>query len=569
VTFLFTDIEGSTRLWESEPAAMQAGLARHDAILRATIDGQGGYVFSTSGDGLAAAFQAASAAVAAAMGAQDLFWREEWPTSRPLRVRMGLHTGEAQWRDGDYFGPALNRAARLMAAGGGGQILCSAATAGLVEGQVSLVDLGEHRLRDLDGPLRVFQIGQGRFPPIRTLDPLPGNLPLPTSSFVGRHRELKEVSEALKTYHLVALTGVGGVGKTRLALEAASRLAEEFPEGVFVMELGAVGDPTAVPDVVAAALGVIPQPGLSVAQSVASALEGRRRLLLLDNCEHVLDVVAELVSQILAGSATVKVLATSREALRLTQEHVWPVPSLSVGGDEADAVALFTERATAVAPRFSLDSYGDRAAVEEICRRLDGIPLAIELAASRMASMSPDEVRDRLGDRFRLLSGARRGLERHQTLRNAVQWSYDLLSPQEQGLLDCCSVFAGGFDLHAAVAVAGGPDELEVLDLLASLVRKSLLVAERVAAGTRLAMLETIRQFGEERLAASGHSDPVRDLHAHHYAAMERPVMELWNGPDQKQPTNGWTGSWPTCVPPSSGQPSKVTWTPLPPSRSS
>jgi predicted ATPase len=290
-----------------------------------------------------------------------------------------------------------------------------------------------------------------------------------------------------------------------------------------------------VPDVVAAVLGVIAQQGLSVTQSVASALEGRRRLLILDNCEHVVDVSADLVSEIVAGSASVKVLTTSREALRLTQEHVWPVPSLSVAGDEADAVALFTDRATAVAPRFSLDSDEDRAVVEEICRRLDGIPLAIELAASRMASMSPYEVRDRLHDRFRLLSGARRGLERHQTLRNAVQWSYDLLGQEEQALLDRCSVFAGGFDLPAALAVAGGTDELEVLDVLASLVRKSLITAERVATGTRYAMLETIRQFGEERLAASGLSVLVRDLHARHYAAMEAPVMALWNGPDQKQ----------------------------------
>jgi hypothetical protein len=292
---------------------MQTGLARHDAILRAAIDDHDGDVFSTSGDGRAAAFPAASAAVAAALAAQDLLGREEWPTSRPLRVRMGLHTGEAQWRDGDYFGPALNRAARLMAAGGGGQVLCSAATAGLVEGQVSLVDLGEHRLRDLDGPLRVFQIGQGRFPPIRALDVFPGNLPLRTSSFVGRHRELEEVSVALGSFRLVTLTGVGGVGKTRLALEAAAGLAGDFPEGVFVVELAAVGDPRAVPDVVAAVLGVIQQPGLSVTQSVASALEARHRLLLVDNCEHVLDGVADLVSEVLARSATVKVLATSRK----------------------------------------------------------------------------------------------------------------------------------------------------------------------------------------------------------------------------------------------------------------
>jgi predicted ATPase len=325
------------------------------------------------------------------------------------------------------------------------------------------------------------------------------------------------------------------VGKTQLALEAAAGLAGDFPEGVFVVELAAVGDPGAVPDVVAAVLGVIQQPGQSVAQSVAAALEGRRRLLLLDNCEHLLDAAAQMVSEILAGSATVKVLATSREALRLPAEHVWPVPPLSVVGEEAEAVQLFVERARAVAPGFAIDASEDRAAVEDICRRLDGIPLAIELSASRMASLSPFEVRDRLHDRFRLLLGARRGVERHHTLRNAMQWSYDLLGQDERALLDRCSVFVAGFDLQAAVAVAGGADELEVLDGLASLVRKSLLTAERVASGTRYAMLETVRQFGEEQLAGSGLGDQVHDLHARHYRAMEAPVMQLWNGPDQKR----------------------------------
>jgi predicted ATPase/class 3 adenylate cyclase len=535
VTFLFTDIEGSTRLWQLDEGAMGLAVSRHDELLRAAIQDCGGTIFSTMGDGFAAAFPSVHTALQAAQAAQERLARQEWPTPEPVRVRMGLHTGEAEERHGDYFGTAVNRAARLMAVGHGGQILCSSATAELLDGDVGMVDLGEHRLRDLDRPVRVFQIGEGRFPRLRYVDLAPGNLSLPASSFVGRRRELAEVSAAVSGCRLVTLTGVGGVGKTRLALQTGAALMGDFPDGVFVVELAAVSDPGAVPDVVAAVMGVIPQPGLSVTQSVASALEGRRRLLIVDNCEQVLDAVAELVSQILVGSATVKVLATSREPLRVAEEQVWPVPSLSVAGDEADAVALFTERAQAVAPRFSLDAEGDRAVVEEICRRLDGIPLAIELAASRMASMSPHEVRDRLHDRFRLLSGARRGLERHQTLRNAVQWSYDLLSPEEQGLLDRCSVFAGGFDLPAAVALCGGADELEVLDLLASLVRKSLMVAERVATGTRYAMLETIRQFGEERLAASGLSDQIRDLHARHYRVMEAPVMELWNGPNQKQ----------------------------------
>jgi class 3 adenylate cyclase len=432
VTFLFTDIEGSTRLWQLDETAMRGAVSCHDELLRTAVEDSGGTIFSTMGDGFAAAFPSAHAALQSAQVAQERLAEQTWATPQPVRVRMGLHTGEAEERHGDYFGTAVNRAARLMAVGHGGQILCSSATAELLGGDVILVDLGEHRLRDLDRPLRVFQIGEGSFPPLRAVDVAPGNLSLPASSFVGRDRELAEVSAAVTAGRLVTLTGVGGVGKTRLALQTAAGLVGAFPEGVFVVELAAVADPGAVPDVVAAVLGVIPQPGLSVTRSVAAALEGRRRLLIVDNCEHVLDAVAELVTEILSRSAPVKVLATSREALRVADEQVWPVPSLSMVGDEAEAVALFTVRAIAVLPRFSLNAEGDRAAVEEICRRLDGIPLAIELAASRMASMSPYEVRDHLDDRFRLLSGARRGLERHQTLRNAVQWSYDR-SPWRNG----------------------------------------------------------------------------------------------------------------------------------------
>ena len=382
VTFLFTDIEGSTRLWQQGEAAMRAAVRRHDELLRAAITARGGTIFSTMGDGFAAAFPTAHGAVQAAESAQAMLSKEEWSTAEPLRVRIGLHSGEAEERDGDYFGTVVNRAARLMAIGHGGQTLCSSATAELLEGDAVMIDLGEHRLRDLDRPMHVFQIGEGPFPLLRSLDRLPGNLPVQSSSFVGRRHELEEVSAALLSCSLVTLAGVGGVGKTRLALETAAGLVTEFPEGVFLVELAAVADPDAVPDVVAAVLGVIQQPGMSMTQSVASALEGRRRLLILDNCEHVLDDVAGLVTEILARSATVKVLATSREGLCVAQEHVWPVPSLSVGRDGADAVELFVERGKAVDPRFSIDEGEDRVVVEEICQRLDGIPLAIELAAS-------------------------------------------------------------------------------------------------------------------------------------------------------------------------------------------
>ena len=319
---------------------------------------------------------------------------------------------------------------------------------------------------------------------------------------------------AVNAHRLVTLTGVGGVGKTRLATEVAARLADEFPDGVWVFELAAVADPAAVPDAVAAVLGITQQPGKSVSESVAAALEGRVRLLVFDNCEHVLDAAADLIEAILAQSATVRIVATSREGLGVADEQVWPVPSLDLsGGIDSAAVNLFVERAQSVAPRFSMATPDEAGAVVEICRRLDGIPLAIELAASRMASMTASEVRDRLDHRFRLLVGSRRGLERHQTLRHAVAWSYDLLDDAEKTLLERCSVFAGGFDLQSACAVAGfdDSDDYAVLDLLDALVRKSLLVADRSSGRTRFSMLETIRQFAEEQLVASGDGDRGSD----------------------------------------------------------
>ena len=417
---------------------------------------------------------------------------------------MGIATGEAELRGEDYFGTVLNRAARVMSAGHGGQILVDGITAGLLTG-VDLVALGPRRLRDIARPVEVFQVQApglpSDFPPLKTVDSTPGNLRPPTTSLIGRESELADVASALKAHRLVTLTGVGGVGKTRLALEVAARSAPDFPDGVWVIELAAVGDPAAVPDAVAGVLGITQQPGMTMADSVAAALEGRSRLLLFDNCEHVLDAAADMVEAILSRSATVKILATSREGLRVADEQLWPVPSLDTEAESDSAAAtLFVERAEAVVPGVSLDPV----AVVEICRRLDGIPLGIELAASRMVSMTVTEVRDRLNDRFRLLVGSRRGLERHQTLRHAVQWSYDLLDEDEQTLLNRCSVFAGGFDLAGACAVAGSEDEFATLDLLDALVRKSLLVADRSSGRTRFSMLETIRQFAEDQLAADG-----------------------------------------------------------------
>src|SRR6201996_5064795 len=397
---------------------MRNALTAHDNVLRSAIEAHEGWLFNHTGDGVCAAFASPRSAVDAAVAGLRAL---------ELPVRMGLATGEAELRDGDYFGTALNRAARVMAAGHGGQILLADSTAGLVSG-VDLLDLGPRRLRDVPIPVGVFQVRsaglRAEFPPLRALDTTPGNLRPATTSLIGRELEVPELQAAVKAHRLVTLTGVGGVGKTRLALEVAARLADDFPDGGWFFELAAVTDPAAIPDAGAALLGITQQPGKTVTESVASALEGRSRLLVFDNCEHVVDSVADLVEAILAASATVTILATGREGLGVSEEQLWRVPSLDVNsGTESAGVNLFVDRAHSVVSDFSLAQPGEADAVVEICRRLDGIPLAIELAASRMAAMTAGEVRDRLDQRFRLLVGSRRGLERHQTLRHAVAWS--------------------------------------------------------------------------------------------------------------------------------------------------
>jgi predicted ATPase len=536
VTFLFTDVEGSTRRWEADAVGMRAALAAHDEVLRRAIEAHGGWLFKHTGDGVCAAFASPRSAVDAAVAAQ----RE-----LELPVRMGLATGEAELREGDYFGAVLNRAARVMAAGHGGQILVADSSAGLLSG-VDLVDLGPRRLRDLPTAVGLFQVRvaglRTDFPPLRALDVSPGNLRAATTSFIGRESEIAELQAAVKAHRLVTLTGVGGVGKTRLATEVAARLADEFPDGVWFFDLAAVANPAAVPDAVAAVLGITQQPGKTVSESVAAALEGRVRLLVFDNCEHVVDSVADLVEPILAASATVTILATSREGLGVSEEQLWRVPSLDVNaGTESAAVNLFLDRAHSVVSDFSLAQPGEADAVVEICRRLDGIPLAIELAAARMASMTAGEVRDRLDQRFRLLVGSRRGLARHQTLRHAVAWSYDHLDDAEKPLLERCSVFAGGFDLQSACAVMGSDDDFATLDLLDALVRKSLLVADRSGGRTRFAMLETIRQFAEDQLVARGEASKIRAAHSRYFAGREADIMALWDSPRQREAYDWFT----------------------------
>ncbi|MGA5465820.1 ATP-binding protein [Mycobacterium sp. NPDC050041] len=531
VTFLFTDIEGSTRRWEADAGRMRVALAEHDESLRQVIDSHGGWLFKHTGDGVCAAFASPRAAVDAAVAAQRAL---------ELPVRMGIATGEAERRGQDYFGVVLNRVARVMAAGHGGQILLAETTAALI-GDVELIRLGPRRLRDVPVPVTIFQVCadglQATFPPLRAGGPTPGNLRPQVAKLVGRDADLAEITDTVRSHQLVTLTGVGGVGKTRLALAVAARLENEMPDGVWVIELAAVADPAAVPDAVATVLGITQEPGESLVDTIGAALQDRNQLLVFDNCEHLLEASAALIDVVVAHSATVKIITTSREGLGLAEERVRTVPSLAVAGTDSAAVTLFVERADAASQRFSMQDQRTADAVLEICRRLDGIPLAIELAASRMASMSAMDIRDHLDQRFRLLTGTRRGLQRHQTLRHAVGWSYELLDDREKAMLTRCSVFVGGFTLTSACAVAGPgcDDEVAVLDVLDALVRKSLLSADQRAGATRYSMLETIREFSEEQLAADGDAAATRSAHSRHFAGCEHDLLTLWDGPRQRE----------------------------------
>jgi predicted ATPase/class 3 adenylate cyclase len=497
-TFLFTDVEGSTRRWEAEPEAMPALLAAHDQTLVVAVEAHRGTVFKHTGDGICAVFPSAAEAVSAAVEAQR---------NLELPVRMAVHSGEAIQRDGDYFGVALSRCARLMEAGHGGQVLLSASSAGVLGPEVEVRDLGEHRLRDLSEPERIFQVlteqPPHEFPALRTLDAVRHNLPVLRSSFVGRELELIEVCQRLEAGPLVTLTGIGGCGKTRLALESAARLIDRFPQGVFFVDLAVLSDPELVSQAVASALGLhVVDSGV---QNLASHLEGRRVLVVLDNCEHVVDACAELVDGLLGACRELQILATSRESLGVDGEHVFRVPSLSL---ESDAKRLFVDRARAAGATLGLDASDDDA-VTEICRRLDGIPLAIELAAARTTHLSPAQIVERLSDRFRLLTGGRRRVQRQQTLSAAIDWSHDLLSPDEQMLLRRLAVFRGSFSLEEVEEIC----RRDAVDLLGSLVDKSLVTVQVDCAVSRYRLLETVRLYAEERLLASGEAAELRSAH--------------------------------------------------------
>jgi predicted ATPase len=531
---------------------MGAAIARHDELVRSAVEAHGGYVFSTGGDGFAAAFARAGDAIAAAVGAQVALAGESWPADATIGVRMGLHTGEAEERDGDYFGSAVNRSARLMALAHGGQVVASAATADvaadLLPPDLKLVDLGDHLLRDLSRREHVFQVvvpGLGsEFSPLRSPDVLPGNLPVQPTSFVGRSNEVRDVCAALGRAALVTVTGVGGVGKTRLAVQVAAELLPGFADGAWLCELAAAGDADALAQVVASTLGVAQRADRSLERSIVEFLRPGHLLLVLDNCEHLLDASGRLAAAILAGCPGVRVLATSREALAVAGEQVWPLRSLELpdpaggvsGAAASGAGQLFCERAAAARPSFAL-SEANVAAVIDVCRRLDGIPLAVELAAARVAALTPAEIAGLLDERFRLLTGGRRtAVERHQTLRAAVDWSYGLLSATERVVFDRLSVFSGGFTLAAATAVvtADGVEGWDVVDALAGLVAKCMVVAEPgTGEHTRYQLLETLRQYGRERLDQGGDSDRWRRRHARHFAAFAAEVGRALRGRDE------------------------------------
>jgi len=528
-TFLFTDIEGSTRTWQRDPEAMAGWLASHDGIVTDAIRGHGGRVFKHTGDGVCAVFPSAAGAARAARHIQVSLAASGERTGS-LRARIAVHTGDAFERDGDFFGPTLNRCVRLLGVGHGGQILLSAATVALlrtgsVGEEIVAIDLGRHRLRDLQEPEQIWQLVapdlDTAFPPLKSLDAFQHNLPFQRSSFVGRAAEMRILHDMLAAHRLVTVTGVGGCGKTRLSLEVAAREIERFVDGVFLIDLSSVLEPSLIWSTIAAAVRVPPGPGTDE-ERVTRLLSDRHTLLLVDNCEHLLDGCAAIVDRLLLGCAGLTVLATSREPLALEGEHVWRVPSLGLpDGDRAEEVAgaesvrLFLDRAAAVRPGFALTS-DNAAAVAAICRRLDGIPLALELAAARIAHLAPREIVALLNDRFRLLTAGRRGLQRQQTLQAVLDWSHDLLTEAERVLLRRLSVFSGGWTLDAARAVCAGQslDPDQVVDLLGTLVRRSLVDAEHREEHTRYRLLETVRIYAQERLIRAEEAPSVRNAHA-------------------------------------------------------
>jgi predicted ATPase/class 3 adenylate cyclase/Tfp pilus assembly protein PilF len=555
LTFLFTDIEGSTRLWEHDAQAMQAALSRHDELLRRAIQERGGYVFKTVGDAFCAVFPTAPDALEAALEIQRRLLSSEWERIGTFRVRMALHTGAAEERDGDYFGPPVNRVARLLSAAHGGQVLLSLSTQELVRDQLptgtSLRDLGEYRLKDLFRPERVFQLSApelpSEFPPLRTLEAYRNNLPLQPTPLIGREKEVAEVRDLLrgKAMRLLTLTGPGGTGKTRLALQAAADLLEDFPDGTFLAPLATLTEAQLFFSAVAETLGVRETGEQPLKDTVKDYLGHRRLLLVLDNFEQVLKA-APAVSELLGGAPGLKVLATSRAPLGLYGEHVYPVPPLALPDLERppplerltqyEAVRLFVERAQAVRPDFSITNES-APAVAEICVRLDGLPLAIELAAARIKMLPPKAMLQRLSSRLKLLTGGARDLpERQRTLRATIEWSHALLDQGEQVLFGRLAVFSGGRTIEAIEAVCDAEDDLPVdaFDGISSLLDKSLLRQEEGPNGEpRFVMLETVHEFAREQLQESAEAERIKRLHAQYFLTLAEEANPELKGANQ------------------------------------
>jgi predicted ATPase/class 3 adenylate cyclase len=552
VTFLLTDIEGSTRLWETMPDAMEAALERHNRLVTEVVEGHGGLVVTSRGEGdsFFAVFPSAVSAVEAAGACQLRLAEEAWPAGAALRVRMGLHTGEARVQEGDYVDHApINRCARVKAAAHGGQVLVTKATRDLAGGGLGggfgLKRLGEFRLRDLAEPELIYQLTHADlpadFPPLKTIHA--GNIPLQATSFVGRADDLSGVAQALTESRLVTLTGVGGVGKTRLSIEVASQAVGEYPDGCWFCDLVSARDGDTVLRIIAASVGAALRPGVSLEASITDHCQERQMLVVLDNCEQVIDPVAQIAGTLLRECSGIRLLATSRQALEVEGEQVFTLGALSVpepvmtpeGVAMSDAVRLFADRAAAARRGFQLDAVNAQP-VAEITRRLDGIPLAIELAAARAAVLPVPRIAALIDERFQLLTGGRRtSPARHQTLRATIDWSYGLLTGEEQRIFDCLAVFTGSFDLDAVAAVMGAPaGAWNVLDTLAALVSKSMVVPDQVyVPEARYRLLETLRQYALERLRQRGELDAVQRRHAQHFAAFAAQAGTALLGPDE------------------------------------